>query len=92
MDVDALRYSEAVTRHVDPGQALRWALSGGEDYELCFTVPELNRGALDVALGNLGVPFTCIGQMSADVEGISFMRDGKPVTFDWKGYDHFATP
>lgn len=92
VDVDALRYSEAVTRHVDPGQALCWALSGGEDYELCFTVPELNRGALDVALGNLGVPFTCIGQMSADVEGISFMRDGKPVTFDWKGYDHFATP
>ena len=36
-------------RHVEPEQALRWALSGGEDYELCFTVPELNRGALDVA-------------------------------------------
>ncbi len=44
-------------------------LSGGEDYELCFTVPELNRGALDVALGHLGVPFTCIGQMTADIEG-----------------------
>ncbi|HGU3802515.1 TPA: hypothetical protein M2G75_003745, partial [Escherichia coli] len=21
-----------------------------------------------------------------------FIRDGEPVTFDWKGYDHFATP
>ncbi len=20
-----------------------------------------------------------------------FIRDGEPVTFDWKGYDHFAT-
>lgn len=79
-------------RHVDPEQALRWAISGGEDYELCFTVPELNRGALDVALANLGAPFTCIGQMSADVEGVNFTRDGEPVTFDWKGYDHFATP
>ncbi|CBG87245.1 thiamine-phosphate kinase [Citrobacter rodentium] len=90
IDVDALPYSQAMLRHVGAEQALRWALSGGEDYELCFTVPELNRGALDVALAHLGVPFTCIGQMSADVEGICFIRDGEPVTFDWKGYDHFA--
>ncbi|ENS4269689.1 thiamine-phosphate kinase [Salmonella enterica] len=92
VDVDALPKSAAMMRHVDAGQALRWTLSGGEDYELCFTVPELNRGALDVAIVQLGVPFTCIGQMSADVEGLSFVRDGMPVTFDWKGYDHFATP
>ncbi|ELB8710131.1 thiamine-phosphate kinase [Salmonella enterica] len=92
VDVDALPKSAAMMRHVDAGQALRWTLSGGEDYELCFTVPELNRGALDVAIGQLGVPFTCIGQMSADVEGLSFVREGMPVTFDWKGYDHFATP
>ncbi|EDF7618378.1 thiamine-phosphate kinase [Salmonella enterica] len=92
VDVDALPKSDAMMRYVDAGQALRWALSGGEDYELCFTVPELNRGALDVAIGQLGVPFTCIGQMSADIEGMNFVRDGMPVTFDWKGYDHFATP
>ena len=92
VDVDALPKSDAMMRHVDDGQELRWALSGGEDYELCFTVPELNRGALDVAIGQLGVPFTCIGQMSADIEGLNFVRDGMPVTFDWKGYDHFATP
>ncbi|AXD30082.1 thiamine-phosphate kinase [Salmonella enterica subsp. houtenae] len=92
VDVDALPKSDAMMRHVDAGQAQRWALSGGEDYELCFTVPELNRGALDVAIGQLGVPFTCVGQMSADVEGLNFVRDGMPVTFDWKGYDHFAAP
>ncbi|SUH39177.1 thiamine-monophosphate kinase [Salmonella enterica subsp. enterica] len=71
VDVDALPKSDAMMRHVDDGQALRWALSGGEDYELCFTVPELNRGALDVAIGQLGVHFTCIGQMSADIEGLN---------------------
>lgn len=91
LDMDAMPFSDAMRRHVEPEQALRWALAGGEDYELCFTVPERNRGALDVAIGHLGVPFTCIGQMSADVEGIQFSRDGKPVSFDLKGYDHFAT-
>ncbi len=90
IDLDALPYSEAMQRHVDGEQAMRWALSGGEDYELCFTVPELNRGALDVALGHLGVPFTCIGQMSADVDGMHFQRGGDVVTFDHKGFDHFG--
>jgi len=90
IDLDLLPYSGAMQRHVDPDQALRWALSGGEDYELCFTVPELNRGALDVAIAQLGVPFTCIGQISGEVEGLHFSREGKPVEFDWRGYDHFA--
>ncbi len=90
IDLEALPLSEAMKRHVEPDQALRWALSGGEDYELCFTVPELNRGALDVALGYFGMGYTCIGQISADIEGLHFQRDGKPVTLDWKGYDHFA--
>ncbi|MGL5700290.1 MAG: thiamine-phosphate kinase [Kluyvera sp.] len=90
IDLDALPYSDALRRHATPEQACRWALSGGEDYELCFTVPELNRGALEVALGQLGTPFTCIGQMSADIEGLHFMQDGKEITLDWKGYDHFG--
>lgn len=90
IDLDLLPFSQPMLRHVEPEQALRWALSGGEDYELCFTVPELNRGALDVAIAQLGVPFTCIGQVSGEVDGLHFTRDGKPATFDWKGYDHFS--
>ncbi|RJT17956.1 thiamine-phosphate kinase [Buttiauxella izardii] len=91
IDLDALPYSEAVKANVSAEQALQWALSGGEDYELCFTVPELNRGALDVAIGNLGIPFTCIGQVGPESEGLQFLQNGKPVTLDLKGYDHFAS-
>lgn len=89
--LDALPLSAALREHCAPDQALRWALSGGEDYELCFSVPELNRGALDVALGHLGVPFTCIGQMCAPSDGLIYTRHGEPVTLDEKGYDHFAS-
>jgi len=90
LELNALPFSAPMLRHVEPEQALRWALAGGEDYELCFTVPELNRGALDVALKHLGAAFTCIGQVVPESEGLQFLRDGQPVTFDWKGYDHFA--
>ncbi|MEW7313808.1 thiamine-phosphate kinase [Buttiauxella gaviniae] len=90
IDLDSLPYSEAMKANVNPEQAMQWALSGGEDYELCFTVPELNRGALDVAIGNLGIPFTCIGQVGPESEGLQFFQDGKPVKLNLKGYDHFA--
>ncbi|HAT1645207.1 TPA: thiamine-phosphate kinase [Raoultella planticola] len=90
IDLDAMPLSDALLRHVEREQALRWALSGGEDYELCFTVPELNRGALDVAIGQLGARFTCIGQISAEADGLQLMQSGKPVQLDLQGYDHFG--
>lgn len=90
VDLDTMPFSDAMLRQVEPEQALRWALSGGEDYELCFTVPELNRGALDVALANLGARFTCIGQILPQSEGLQFFREGRRVTLDFKGYDHFG--
>jgi thiamine-monophosphate kinase len=89
LNLDALPLSAALRDHFDPEQVLRWALSGGEDYELCFTVPEVNRGALDVALGHLGVPYTCIGQMAPESEGLTLLDNGKPATFRHKGFDHF---
>ncbi|MFZ3617761.1 thiamine-phosphate kinase [Leclercia barmai] len=90
VDLNEFPLSEAMRRHVEPERALRWALSGGEDYELCFTVPELNRGTLDVALANLGARYTCIGQIMPESEGLQFVQNGEAVTLDWKGYDHFA--
>ncbi|WP_262287830.1 thiamine-phosphate kinase [Pantoea sp. Marseille-Q5743] len=89
LNLDALPLSAALRDHFEPDQVLRWALSGGEDYELCFTVPEVNRGALDVALGHLGVPYTCIGQMAPESEGLLLLENGKPATFRHKGFDHF---
>ncbi|MES4614155.1 MAG: thiamine-phosphate kinase [Ewingella sp.] len=90
IDLDALPLSEALLGSVDGDRALKWALTGGEDYELCFTVPEINRGALDVALSHLGVDFTCVGQMAPLSEGITFLRSGEPVELDWQGFDHFS--
>lgn len=90
LNLDALPLSAVMKQHFEPDQALRWALSGGEDYELCFTVPEINRGALDVALGHYGVPFTCIGQMAPQSDGLVLLQGGKPVESDLKGFDHFG--
>ncbi|PIJ52246.1 thiamine-phosphate kinase [Erwinia sp. OLTSP20] len=89
VELDALPFSVALRSHYSREQQTDWALHGGEDYELCFTVPEINRGALDVALGHLGVPYTCIGQIKTAAEGITLLRDGQPVSCHKKGFDHF---
>ncbi|ORM65756.1 thiamine-phosphate kinase [Pantoea rodasii] len=89
INLEALPLSAALRDHFEPEQVLTWALSGGEDYELCFTVPEVNRGALDVALGNLGASYTCIGQIAPEAEGLTLLENGKPRSFNHKGFDHF---
>ena len=90
LNLDALPLSGVMKSHFEPEQALTWALSGGEDYELCFTVPEINRGALDVALGHYGVPFTCVGQLAPHSEGLVLLENNKPVERNLKGFDHFG--
>lgn len=90
IDLDELPLSQALSSQVDTEQALRWALTGGEDYELCFTVPEINRGALEVALSYLGADHTCIGQIGPLAEGIKFYRNHEAVELAWKGFDHFS--
>ncbi|MBA0181163.1 thiamine-phosphate kinase [Pectobacterium carotovorum] len=90
INLDAIPQSDWLRGCVDEEQALRWALSGGEDYELCFTVPEINRGALELALGHLGADYTCIGQIGPSSEGLRFFRDNKATELNWKGYDHFS--
>ncbi|MBT0721553.1 thiamine-phosphate kinase [Rosenbergiella collisarenosi] len=70
--------------------AIDLALNGGEDYELCFTVPEVNREAIQVALNNLGVEGHCIGQILPASEGIALFDNGKKLSYRPKGFDHFA--
>lgn len=90
INLESIPQSDWLRGCVNEEQALRWALSGGEDYELCFTVPEINRGALELALGHLGADYTCIGQIGPSSEGLRFFRDNKATELNWKGYDHFS--
>lgn len=90
IELDELPMSQVMTQHAEVDQALCWALTGGEDYELCFTVPEINRGALDVALSHLGADYTCIGQIVSPADGVKFYRGHQEIELPWHGYDHFS--
>ncbi|SNC58511.1 thiamine-phosphate kinase [Sodalis endosymbiont of Henestaris halophilus] len=89
INIDDIPTSMALLSHVTRNQAMRWALGGGEDYELCFTVPEINRDALDVALSHTNTQLTCIGQIIPRSEGIQLIQHNQRVEYDWDGYNHF---
>ncbi len=72
--------------------ALECQLTGGDDYELCFTAPAAQHLALGRIAAELELPLWCIGEMTDGPAGTVtvFDPDDKPVEFDSKGYDHFA--
>ncbi len=75
------------------GEARAWALGGGDDYELCFTVPPSLISAMEFALVDCGIAVTRVGQMLAASGGATGVHcvdaSGNPLEPGVRGYDHF---
>ncbi len=73
---------------------LLWALTGGEDYELLFTVPPEHADAVVEDLREYtGTRCSRVGIIRGGIEGIELVdADGniEPVLQRGKGWDHFA--
>jgi thiamine-monophosphate kinase len=66
------------------------ALTGGDDYELCFTVPPSRVDELLARLSNVKCRVSQIGVLESST-GVRVFRDGIPLDIETCGYDHFAT-
>lgn len=85
IDVNDIPLSDAYRGATDANDVLRYALSGGDDYELCFTAPRSSlAGTREIA----GVPVTPIGSVTDDRQ-LTCMRDGEEYQFHDVGYRHF---
>ncbi|MBI4936627.1 MAG: thiamine-phosphate kinase [Nitrosomonadales bacterium] len=69
--------------------AQRCALAGGDDYELCFTVPVSRRSGVESISGRLNLPLTRIGSIVAGCGCIVRAPDGSAIHLEKSGYDHF---
>lgn len=90
IDVNKLPLSQALRDSCDTATALRCALSGGEDYELLFTVPENKRSALEVLLSPYGVAITCIGRITGVSGKLELKQGDQLYAYQHQGYQHFA--
>jgi thiamine-monophosphate kinase len=70
-------------------KALDFALTGGDDYELCFTVSPENEAPLLKHLDTLGLSCYWIGMIEATQGLRSKTLRGEMVTLRPRGYSHF---
>ena len=73
----------------EPPRVLAWALSGGDDYELCFTVSEENRPAVELLIERGELSASCIGKMSEQRGVRCIDNNGQLVEISTAGYQHF---
>ena len=67
----------------------RCILSGGDDYELCFTAPAKRHAEIMNISVRLGLPLTCIGNIVAGSGCVVHDASGNPIDVETGGYDHF---
>lgn len=80
LEISSLPLSRAITSGFDNEDCVRFALSGGDDYELCFTCsPE------DVE----GIDGICRIGTVTDGNGVLCRQHGKVIDYEDGGYRHF---
>ncbi|MCO7225737.1 thiamine-phosphate kinase [Pleionea sp. CnH1-48] len=90
INADDIPLSEAATSVTTHERALDCALTGGDDYELCFTVSEDNYRKVQSALESVGVACYAVGRISGK-SGVRILKDGEPLELNKSGFDHFAS-
>ncbi len=90
IDASLLPLSSALLGRHDDSTALQFALSGGDDYELCFCVPASGVAQVQADLSRLGCGATRIGRIVAG-EGVRVRgQDGAWLDIASSGWEHFA--
>lgn len=87
---EKLPLSLALKNSLDKKMAIEMALSYGDDYELCFTVPAERQIEVEQIVNACKVPCTCIGEIT-EMGGLQIIGDdNKPLHLDHLGWEHFT--
>ncbi|MGH8149716.1 MAG: thiamine-phosphate kinase, partial [Steroidobacteraceae bacterium] len=89
LDYDALPVSRSLLAAAGAARAHELAFTGGDDYELLFSVPPHKVGALLRALPSRRWRYTRIGSVVRR-RGAVVNRGGSVIDFSHYGFDHFA--
>ena len=89
--LENLPLSHHLCTQYEQTQAEKFALTGGEDYELCFTVSEEKREEMEQVLRSQGIKVTRIGQILPATSGLNLLKNGKKMALPTHiGFDHFS--
>jgi thiamine-monophosphate kinase len=90
VEADLLPLASELQEQFGEDRALEIAITGGDDYELCFTLPPGRQNELQDAASAWGCPCTRIGRVE-EGRGLDFEFHGRPFTPDTScRWDHFS--
>ncbi|HEY3786375.1 MAG TPA: thiamine-phosphate kinase [Steroidobacteraceae bacterium] len=90
IEIDRVPVSELLVGAVGEQRARELALTGGDDYELCFSVPSLAVEKLQHNLPPQKWGYTRIG-MLRETAGAVVTSAGSVIEFAHSGFEHFAS-
>jgi thiamine-monophosphate kinase len=88
IDIDRLPASASLAG-LAGAQRRQLQIGGGDDYELCFTLPANRREEMRRIARECACPLTVIGQINASRKLVCTMADGTVFVPREHGYDHF---
>ena len=89
LEIEQLPLSSFLRQHPDPQQIEQWALAGGDDYQLCFTVAEEKLAVLQALIDQTLIQATAIGKIVAGNGQVVCTKGGQPIAPQGLGYRHF---
>lgn len=89
IDAERLPLSEELLAFAGQARARQFALTGGEDCELCFAVAPAKAAALEAIADSVKCRLTCIGALATGGQA-EVLADGRALPLDTSGYDHFS--
>ncbi|MFT6347865.1 MAG: thiamine-monophosphate kinase [Psychromonas sp.] len=96
--IESLPLSKMMQEEVNLGNfsddtAVQYALTGGDDYELLFTISENNLKLLQLRMGEKTPRIPSISVIGSTILEqpalIAFFKENKAVTYSTEGWDHF---
>jgi len=89
INLEKLPHAEILSG-LEDGLKWNYQLSGGDDYELLFTLPRQHKEMISVWSGELDIPLSIIGEIEDD-EGIRCTGpDGEAYDPQYAGFEHFG--
>ncbi|MEO0328787.1 MAG: thiamine-phosphate kinase [Pseudomonadota bacterium] len=92
IELDNSHFSNAVQNAIEfDSDLLKTAVTGGDDYEILFAVPQDKISSMLEHAKELPFTVTCLGKTCKAREVIFQDHSGQKMTFDKTGFDHFRT-
>ena len=88
MHLATLPFDEEV-KTLFPDKYIEFGLSGGDDYQLCFTVPKHLKDSIQLVSTQTGVTLTAIGEIVEFDHSQTIAINGIEDQLNVRGYDHF---